>query len=77
MGTLVVVDVTPHVVPQVPLDGKLLLACDAGEGVALLLLEAVVHELDSVCEQSTASGAANKTLLAVTSKVFLQDYCTL
>ena len=59
VGALVVVHVAPHVVPQVTLDGELLVAGDAGEGVALLLLEAVVHELDSVGEQSSAGWAAN------------------
>ena len=73
VGTLVVVHVTPHVVPQVTLDGKLLVAGDAGEGVTLLLLEAVVHELDSVGKQSSASWTANKTLLAVTTEMFLMD----
>ena len=71
VGALVVVHVAPHVVPQVTLDGELLVAGDAGKGVALLLLEAVVHELDSVGEQSSASWAANKTLLAVTPEMFL------
>ena len=66
-----VVHVAPHVVPQVTLDGELLVAGDAGEGVALLLLEAVVHELYSVSEQSSAGWAANKTLLAVTPEMFL------
>ena len=71
MGALVVVHVAPHVVSQVTLDGKLLVAGDAGEGVTLLLLEAVVHELDSVGKQSSASWTANKTLLAVTAEMFL------
>ena len=71
VGALVVVHVAPHVVSQVTLDGKLLVAGDAGEGVALLLLEAVVHELDSVSEQSSAGWAADKTLLAVTPEMFL------
>ena len=68
---LVVVHVAPHVIPQVTLDGKLLVAGDAGEGVTLLLLEAVVHELHSVGKQSSASWTANKTLLAVTAEMFL------
>ena len=58
--------------PQVTLDGKLLLAGDAGEGVSLLLLQAVVHELDSVGKQSPAVGAAHQLLLAVAPEVFLQ-----
>ena len=45
--------------PQVTLDGKLLLAGDAGIGVSLLLLEAVVHELDSVGKQPAAGWAAH------------------
>ena len=73
VGTLVVIHVTPHVVPQVTLDGKLLVAGDAGEGVALLLLEAVVHKLDSVGKQSSASWTANKTLLAMTAEMFLMS----
>ena len=69
---LVVVHVAPHVVPQVPLDGELLVAGGADVGVALLLLEAVVHELDSVGEQSPAGGAAHQPLLAVAPDVLLQ-----
>ena len=70
VGALVVIHVAPHVVPQVTLDGKLLVTGDAGEGMALLLLEAVVHELDSVGKQS-ASWTANKTLLTVTAEMLL------
>ena len=69
---LVVVHVAPHVVPQVPLNGELLVAGGADVGVARLLLEAVGHELDSVGEQSTARGAAHQPLLAVAPDVLLQ-----
>ena len=69
---LVVVHVAPHVVPQVPLNGELLVAGGADVGVALLLLEAVVHELDSVGEQSTARRTAHQPLLAVAPDVLLQ-----
>jgi len=72
VGALVMIHVAPHVVPQVTLDSKLLLAGDAGEGVSLLLLQAVIHELDSVSKQPATGWAANKPLLAVTSKMFLE-----
>ena len=45
--------------PQVTLDGKLLLAGDACVGVPLLLLQTVVHELDSVGKQPAAGWAAH------------------
>ena len=58
-------------IPQVTLDSKLLLAGDAGKGVSLLLLQAVIHELDSVSKQPSTGWAAHQPLLAVTSKMFL------
>ena len=58
-------------IPQVTLDGKLLLAGDAGKGVSLLLLQAVIHELDSVGKQPSTGWAAHQPLLAVTTEMFL------
>ena len=40
--------------------------------MAVLLLEAVVQELDSVGKQSTAVGAADQLLLTVAPEMFLQ-----
>ena len=68
--TLVVVHMTPHVVSQVSLYGKLLLTSCAGKAVTFLLLETMIHELDSVGEQSSTSWTPNKTFLTVTSQMF-------
>ena len=72
MGTLVVVNMAPHMIPQVSLYSKLLLTGWTDEGVALLLLETVIHELDSVGKQSATCWTAHQSLLAVTAHVLLQ-----
>ena len=72
MRALVVVHVAPHVISQVPLYGELLLAGCAREGMSVLLFETMILELDPVGKQTSAVGAADQLLLAVTSEVFPQ-----
>ena len=72
LGTLVVVHVGSHVVSQVALYSKLLLAGCALEGMALLLLQTVILELDPVSKQPSTVGAADQLLVTVTPEVFLQ-----
>ena len=69
---LVVVHVAPHVVAEMTLNGKLLVAGRALEGMSFLLLQTVVHELDPVGKQSPTVGAADQLLLAVASQMFPQ-----